>query len=292
MIVRLNDIMGKVESFITNPTHKTYAIGIPDLDKHYRVVLGRTTWVGGIPSHGKSEWTFEMQIRLSENHGFKHLIYTPETGEAEEVYAEIISKYTKMLLRENAFNRLTLDHARHAAAFVNSHFIVRDMSENIPSPHDFIEEVKGFIKEEKIHTLTIDPWNELYHDFGPHGGREDKYLEYTLGLIRRFARKEDIHTFIVVHPRTLRKNSDGFYEPPTAFEFSGGAPWYAKGDSILCVHRPFEFSDTEYERTFVDIHIQKAKPKYIGFKGTFKCDYDLQTGRYKPRHEDVWYNKP
>lgn len=292
MIVRLNDIYGKVEDFIQNPFRSTYAIGIPDLDRLYKVVLGRTTWVGGIPSHGKTEWMFEMLIRLSEKHGFKHLIYSPETGEVEEIYAEIISKYTRMLLRENAFNRLTKDFARHAAAFINAHFIVREMTENMPSPKEFIEEVRMFLNEEKINTLCIDPWNELYHDFLPFGGREDKYLENTLGMIRRFARKESIHTFIAVHPRTLRKNTDGLYEPPTAFEFSGGAPWYAKGDSILCVHRPFEFSDTEYERTFVDIHVQKAKPKYIGFKGTFSCDYDLNTGRYKPRHEDAWYDKP
>lgn len=290
MIKRLNDIYGKFEDFIQNPLRKAYAIGIPEFDKLYKVVLGRTTWLGGIPSHGKTQFLLEMLIRLSENHGFRHLIYSPETGEAEEIYAELMCMYTKTLLRENAINRLTKERAAHAAAFIHHHFIVRDMTENMPTPKEFIEEVGEFIKTEKIQTITIDPWNEIYHDFNPHGGREDKYLEFSLGLIRRFARKEDIHTFIVVHPRTLRKNSEGIYEAPTAFEFSGGAPWYAKGDSILCAYRPFEFSDTEYERTYVDIIVQKAKPKYIGFKGTFKCDYDLQHGRYRPRHEDKWYD--
>jgi twinkle protein len=170
---------------------------------------------------------------------------------------------------------------------------VRDIEEKAPSPLEIIEQVKGVMSEYKINTVTLDPWNELSHNFGEHGGRQDTYLEVVLGNIRRFSRKENIHTFIIAHPRTLIKNKEGRYDPPTAFEFSGGATWYAKADSILCINRPHEFSEAQFERSYVDIIVQKAKPKKVGKKGIFEIDYDYNTGRYKLRHDsEPQFNNP
>lgn len=285
MIRRLNDIIDKVEYLIDHPANDTYSLGFQGLDEHYKIALGATTYIAGIPSHGKTEWLFEMLIRLSEIHGFKHFMYSPETGTAEEVYLELACKYLKKVSRENAFHRIRKNEFRHAIAFINEHFIVRDMEEKAPTPNELIEQVKECIKEVPINTFTLDPWNELTHNFSEHGGRQDTYLEVVLGNVRRFSRKENIHTFIIAHPRTLIKNKEGRYDPPTAFEFSGGATWYAKADSILCVNRPFEFSETLFERSYVDIIIQKAKPKKVGKKGIFEIDYDYNTGRYKLRHD-------
>jgi len=293
MIKRLNDIIDKVETLIDFPASGTYSLGFPELDQYYKVALGATTYIAGIPSHGKSEWLFEMLMRLSEMHGFKHYIYSPETGNAEEVYLELACKYLKKVSRENAFNRIRKDEFRHAVSFIHEHFIVRDIEEKAPSPSELLEQVKAEMIELKINTFTIDPWNELSHNFGEHGGRQDTYLEVVLGNIRRFSRKMNVHSFIIAHPRTLVKNKDGKYDPPTAFEFSGGATWYAKAESIICVNRPFEFSESLFERTYVDIIIQKAKPKKVGKKGIFEIDYDYNTGRYKLRHDDEQqFNNP
>lgn len=282
MIVRLNDIIEKIENKILYPEIERYEVGIPGFDQLYSVILGRTTYIGGSASSGKTEWDMEMKIRLSEKYGFKHFMVSPETGTAEDIYLELICKYEKRLLRQTAFERITVDIARNAYAFIHSHFFVREIEENSPSVIELLEECKEFLKEERFHTVTIDPWNELAHDFSPYGGREDKYLEFILGKFRRFCKKQNLHGYIVVHPRTLQKNKEGKYDPPTAYEFSGGGVWYAKADSILCVYRPFEFSESS-DSTFTDIIIQKAKPKSVGKKGVFECDYDIYKGRYKSR---------
>jgi twinkle protein len=293
MIRRLNDLIDKVEFLISNPSSDCYSLGFPDLDPHYKVVLGATTYIAGIPSHGKTEWLFEMLIRLSEQYGFRHFLYSPESGTADEVYLELACKYLRKVSRENAFNRIKIDEFRHAVAFINEHFIVREMEEKAPNPTELLDEVKELCRETKIHTFTIDPWNELLHNFSEHGGRQDVYLEVILGNVRRFSRQMNMHSFIIAHPKTLSKNSEGKYDPPTAFEFSGGATWYAKAESILCVYRPFEFSETLYEQTYVDIIVQKAKPKKVGRKGVFEIDYDYNTGRYKSRHDsEPEFNKP
>ena len=93
MIVRLNDIQKKVIELINNPSVKVYSLGFDSLDPYYKIVLGSTTYIGGQPSHGKTEWLFEMLIRLTQLHGFRHLIYSPETGMAEKIYLELTCKY-------------------------------------------------------------------------------------------------------------------------------------------------------------------------------------------------------
>lgn len=294
MIIRLNKIIDQVEFLIDNPTRKVYSLGIPELDPFYKIVLGATTYIGGTPAHGKSEWLFEMLIRLSEMYSFKHLVFTPETGTADMVYLELACKYLRKSNRPNAFNKISKDEFRHAIGFINEHFIIRENEEKSPSPTIFMEGIQQIIYEEEIKTVTIDPWNEMIHNFNEfgEGGRQDIYLEVALSNVRKFARKNNLHFFVVAHPRTLQKNKDGKYDPPTAYELSGGGTWFAKADSIICVHRPFEFSETHNERTFVDIHIQKAKPKAVGNKGTCEMDYEWQTGRYKVRNGSMEFINP
>jgi len=74
---------------------------------------------------------------------------------------------------------------------------------------------------------------------------------------------------------------------------SGGAAWYSKAESILCIHRP------GIESTAVEIHIQKVKPKHIGKKGMIGLFFDWQKSRYyevdlnnekKYAHPQIIYN--
>lgn len=287
MIVRLNDIQKKVIELINNPSVKVYSLGFDSLDPYYKIVLGSTTYIGGQPSHGKTEWLFEMLIRLTQLHGFRHLIYSPETGMAEKIYLELTCKYLSKVYREGAFNRITEFDFINASAYIHEYFIVRDMTEISPTPDEFLKEINETVIEMKINTISIDPWNEMIHHFGDSGGRQDVYLERALSKTRTFARLYNLHLFIVAHPKTLQKNKEGKYDAPTAYDLSGGGTWYAKADSIICVYRPNEFSDIIHERTYVQIIVQKAKPKEVGVKGDINFNYDWHTGRYFERSKVI-----
>jgi len=283
MIVNLNNIIPSVEAIIETPEKFAYRLDM--YGGCYSFQMGRTTYFAGIPSHGKSTFVFENQIQLSEQFGLKHIVFAPEEGTVAEVYTTILSMVAKKQNRNGAFNRLNkLDLYAHSA-FIASHFHVFDTPDVALTPYELMEQIKPYIIENGINTIMIDPWNELKHSFSEHGGRQDVYLERVLGDIRMFSRTNKVHTMIVAHPRTLQKQKDGNnYEPPTAFEFSGGATWYAKADGIICVFRPNEFSESESERTWVNIIVQKAK-RGIGKKGIIEMDYDIFTQRYKSRHE-------
>jgi twinkle protein len=290
MIVNLNNIIPNVEAVIKQPEKFAYRLNM--FGELYSFQLGRTTYFAGIPSHGKSTFLFETLIQLSEEHGLKHIIFAPEEGTVAEVYVTILSMYTLKKNRTGAFNKLNELDLYANAAFISTHFHVVETNENAKTPYELLEGIKTYIYEQGINTIMIDPWNELKHSFSEHGGRQDVYLERVLGDIRLYSRANNVHTFIVAHPRTLQKNKDtGGYEPPTAFEFSGGSTWYAKADGIICVYRPSEFSENESERTHVDIIIQKAK-RGIGKKGRLEMDYDLNTQRYKSRNFTEQYTTP
>lgn len=279
-MIRLNKVIDEVEFIIKNPNRKTYPLNIQGLDDLYKVVLGSTTYIGGIPSHGKSEWHMEMLIRLTELHGFRHILFSPESGSPAEIYLELVCKFLRKTNKVGAFNKITIDEFRKQIAYVGDYFIIRDQTETPPTIDELLTEVKEMQRESDIHTISIDPFNELTHDFGV---RQDVYLSEKLGKIRSFSRMNNLHTFIIAHPRTLQKNKEGSYEPPTAYELSGGGTWYAKADSILCVYRPneFDYNGSYEDRCKAEILVQKAKPKHVGVKGIFETTFEPHTNRYK-----------
>lgn len=279
--VYANEILDGLMDLHRHGEFPGYAVGFPSLDELYRVKPGCTTYITGTPSHGKTQFLFEVLMRLAVTHGQRHVLFTPETGDARSVWAKLISTYTQKhigpqpRLGKNPMTELELIRA---AAYLSTCFMVVDDEHASTSPEALIAFTEGIKKEFALNTLTLDPWNELDHDFTSRGGREDKYLEYTLGGLRRAARANNIHIFVVVHPKTPQKNQDGSRNPPDAYDMSGGASWYNKAEAILCVHRPDE------NQNLTEIRVQKAKPEIIGMKGTALLKYDRQTGRYSE-----WY---
>lgn len=267
-----NMLQKETDSLFSKGIDRGRFVGFDCLEQLYNIKLGCTTYIGGIPSHGKTEFMFELLMNLTDFYGWKHLIFSPETGSPAEIIAELAHKYIGKPFIKNDF-QMSQNEKYKADAHLSEYFYIVDAQESDMSVDSLLGMASTLSKEFGIKTLCIDPWNELKHDFETTGGREDKYLEYTLGKIRRFARENNLHIFIVAHPRTLRP-LDGKYLAPTAFELSGGAAWYAKAETIICVHRP------SIESSEVEIHIQKAKPKHIGKKGKAILFFDWKSSRY------------
>ena len=87
---------------------------------------------------------------------------------------------------------------------------------------------------------------------------ETEYVSQLLTEIRLFARKHQVHVWIVAHPTKLLKEKGGAYVgkvgPPTAYDIFGGSMWRNKPDNILCVWR-----DEDDETLPVEIHSQKIR---------------------------------
>lgn len=259
-----------------------YYVGFKCLSDLMSIKLGCTSYWYGSPTHGKTEFWLEILMNLSELHGLRHAIWTPETGTAPQVAAELISKY----LRKEFYHRATEQEILAAQEWVDAHFIIIDEDGEAMS----VEEFYAFVDDAedntgKIHTTTVDPWNEFYHSFAGYSGREDKYLEQKLGWIRLNARAKNRHNALITHiQHQAKKERDGieYYPYADAREMAGGQAWYRKGELMGCVWRPPHI-DGEYEMNEAHIIVQKAKPKWIGDKGTGILYFDREKNRYFER---------
>jgi len=268
-----------------------YEIGFKDLNNHYTVKLGSTTYVYGAPASGKTQIWFEFLINLSVLHGLNHVIFSPETGNATEIFAELISMVAKGDFTNTYKNQIPMKHAQEATSFVHEHFFVVDPEDNILNHKDFfnyVDEVER-VYNKKIHTSTIDPFNEFKQDLREYSGRQDFYLEHVLTEIRQNAKLRNRHNCIITHVQDQQLRLDKstntyFYPQPTYREIAGGQAWSRKGMSMLSVWRPktglLDENGYPYEFNQTVLEIQKSKPKGTGKVGIVNFLYDSKKHRY------------
>jgi hypothetical protein len=141
----------------------------------------------------------------------------------------------------------------------------------------------------KIHTITIDPWNELSHE---GDDRLDRYLEKQLKMIRRNAKRNNRHICIVTHTKEQKPitiKGDTFYPIATPHDIAGGPTWYRKGFMMLSFWRPHIYNNKDevvqvfgrtLKRNSTIIQVQKAKPKGVGKRGEVEIFYDVKRHRF------------
>jgi len=260
----------------------------------YTIKEGCTTYIGSAPASGKTELWFEILINLSCLHNWNHVIFSPETGSSAEIFAELCYKYVGKPYVQGQ-NSMSNSEQIVAEMFINEHFIVIDPIDEDLTITKFYELVDEIEKKEgmKIHTTTIDPWNELTEEFLPSDlGREDKYLSRILGTVRKNARKTGRHNCVINHVRdqpmvsskTIAGTDISYFPMPSARDFAGGQVWFRKGLSVLIPWRPpYGLLDSDgngAEKNEVHLKVAKSKPKGVSKNGVYKLYLDLDKYQY------------
>jgi len=285
---RLKDVQGEMQTLRDKGFTKGYSIGWDWDALPYSVKLGSTTYMGASPGSGKTEIILEILINLSCLHGLNHVIFTPETGNAQEIYAELCHKYIgKTFIK--GIRSMTDGERISAEMFVDEHFVVVDPLDEDLTITGFYELVDKIEKNwKRVDTTLIDPWNELTEEFIPEDlGREDKYLNRILRLVKKNATKNNRHNFIVTHVRDqtlVTKDGKSYYPPPHARELAGGQVWFRKGNSIIMPWRPPNGLLSEegemYRENELHFKIAKSKPKGVSMNGTYKLYLDTERYQY------------
>jgi twinkle protein len=248
--------------------------GWPNLDPFYTVKTGQMSIVTGIPGSGKTEWLDALLVNLAVTHGWSFALFSPENWPIERHAQSLIEKLYKMPFHATrgakAINREGIEEA---IGEINGRFFFIMPPEDEMTIDAILDKARVTIFRYGIKGLVIDPWNEIDHRYGNLS--ETQYISEALGKIRRFARRNDIHIWIVAHPQKLLKDKDsGKYKPPTMYEISGGAHWRNKADIGLCVHRPDMNSD------ITELYVQKIRFREVGKLGAVKFKYARATGNY------------
>lgn len=290
MTYRLRDVADKIETLHKNGITKGLYLGFENLHEKFSWKMKSTTYIYGSPFAGKSELVFEIALNLSMFYGLKHAFYSPESGEAQDIYAELVSKYQQKPFYKNQNNPISDSERFAAQAFIDEHFFIIDPKFTDLSIEEFYKQVDEIETkyETKINCTWCDPFNELKHDFSDDSGRQDLYIENRLGFIRRNAMAHDRHNVILTHCRDQQyaqtKDGKRYYPAPSPREIAGGQAWYRKAMNMLCMWRPPKGLNDENGRPFaeneVHIMIHKYKPKGVGELGTVKLFLDKERNRY------------
>jgi twinkle protein len=255
---------------------KGVSTGIASVDECLLLNKQMLMIVTGIAGRGKSEFVDMMAVNSAILHGWNWVYFSPENPVVDHL-EKIVEK--KM---GNRLNSASQEDIEDAIKWAHDHFSWIVAPDDKFSLMDIQNEVEEMIVADgkKVDVIVYDPWNELDHS--KQGSRDDQYISDCLTKVRRFHKKYDLMTCIVIHPKGLSKDKDGNYPVPTLLDCNGGVMWSNKADYGLCVHRP------NMMQHGADILIQKVKSKKIGKVGKIHLDYDVISGRFKDENDTLF----
>jgi hypothetical protein len=282
MIRKFKDIEKPLMDMRENGMPRGENTGFACLDELYSIKQGSYTFILAPPHQGKSEFSFELAFNQAQKYGKKSLIYSPETGSVEDIYAEFIHKYTGKPFYKSIPGSVDDKQFYEAINYIDEYFSIVDSDEKSYGFKDII----NLVTDEKI--ILTDPYNELRHDMGDFGARQDLYIEDLCGEIRRYCKKNKKHWILTLHPANQMTVTDksGFryYPMPMAREAAGGQALFRKAMTWINMWLPPKGMLDENGMPFAEniclINIEKAKPKGVAKKGQTKLFFDWKRNRY------------
>jgi len=272
-IITASDISDSVAEAYFKEEQSGVSTGWHNIDRHYTVMTGQFTVVTGVPSHGKSEFIDALCVNLAMKHSWRILMFSPENYPITTHIKKLIKKYIGKPYGKMYNGTMDTTEANNAIHFINETFLFIDPGEYLITVDDLIE----IAKREDVDGFVIDPWNELDHR-RPNGMNETEYISLSLGKLRTAARANNIHIWLVAHPKKPDAGRSYKNSPPNLYDVAGSAHWYNKADNGITVHRPDVVDGSE-----THIHITKVRFRNIG-KPTgeepIQLEYSMASGRY------------
>lgn len=255
--------------------------GWENLDKYYSVEPGQLTVVTGWPGSGKSTWVSALCVNLSAE-GWRFVVYSPESWPSP-IQSIMLAQQLARKPFQNHPDKMTEQEAESVLEVVAERFCILHGSSGQLNVADITNAAAPKLAQFGDHkkALVIDPWNELEHSM-PYGESETLYVSKQLSIIRNWARKHEIHVFIVAHPAKI-KIEGGKVPVARPMDIAGSQNWWNKPDVCISVFRDFESPD----KTDIEIYIHKCRFAHIGRIGAARLWFEELTGTYRVPPADV-----
>jgi len=198
MIYRVQDT--NLDWIYQNGIQRGVDVGFHSLEDMFSIKKGYPLFVMEAPAAGKSEFTLEILINLSKFYGWKHFIFSPETGTPKEIYAELAAKYIGQDYMNTYGRQMDYNDKMKAEQWLEEHFVIVDAGYkvNLESFYDLVDSTEYDLGI-KFDTVLLDPWNKIKHE--KKGRRDDEYLEEALNDIILNAKEKNRVNIVTTHCR-------------------------------------------------------------------------------------------
>lgn len=283
LAIRAGELKDKMLTTFKQGKSRGLTTHIDPVDKIFTWKPGFLYGFTGYPQSGKSEWINFLALLKAKFAGWKWLVYSPESGDADEYFDQLIHTLVGQSVDPKHSNQMNEAQYLKAIDFVHDHFFLiedekLDEQGLLPTPealrdiatalHQIIP-LQGFIK---------DPWNTLTHK----ADRDDIYLSNQLAAEKRLAKRLKLVNVILVHPKS--PNLAGYdaskgFPVPKAHDIANGAMWNNKMDVIGAVHRTnYHIDKTDPFAVFVTHKVKKQN--LVGLPGEVDIKFDRRENRY------------
>ncbi len=260
----ISDFSYEIEDMYSRGLEKGVSIGLRDFS--LRFVPGYMTGITGISSHGKSEGTDEVCLRLTIREHQKGAFYSPENKPTQLHYSKMARRIVGKAWEGE--NRITKEEELQVRNYLeNKVFFIKP--EKDFSLTSILNSVRVLKQRHGINYFVIDAWNKLSHK-----SKDLLVTEIALNELALFCESEQVHGFIVAHPKKMEKDKKtGKFNVPTPYDVSGTADFYNKLDNWICIY-------LDREKQTSTFHIQKVKFSHWGFISSPEYKWDPSSGRY------------
>jgi twinkle protein len=220
------------------PEMKVYRAGLSeDFNKAVGFVRGHLSVWTGIPNHGKSALVRACCIELSQSYGWRFCVASFE-DDIRMDYARAVARYQWKAADEE----LTERQLAQTDAWINERFsfVIEDEKNFEPMTVNWVVQMlEAGVVRYGADMVVIDPWSKLDHS-RPPGVSENDYTGQVLNLLKRFARRYNVHVALVAHPKKIEPKADGSYRPPGGYDISGSSHFYNMPDLGVTAFRDRE----------------------------------------------------
>lgn len=250
------------------PQQEALHIGIDALKDNLKIRRGDLSVVTGVPSMGKTVFTNQLAFNMAKNHGWDVCFASFEQPPQTEHRRSLRTIYSN-----RPAYLLSSEELAKADEWINEKFSFIVPSDDAEADMTWLtDRMAAAVVRHNAKLIIIDPWNELDHMYNQQQVSLTQYVGQAIKQLKRFAKKFMVHVMVVAHPAKMRRDKDGKYPIPTAYDISDSSHWYNKPEQIVVVHR-------EEHETLIRV----AKSRYhnsLGKPGDVKVKYDDYTLTY------------
>lgn len=273
-ILTMDDLFAEVCDYYENGYPKGYDAGIGEFDNLLTFSTGQYTTVTGSPGSGKSEFVDYVSTALAKRHQWKFAVCSFENPASIHV-TKLMEKFVGLSFnfRKDPDHRMNKEQFEEGVYMVDKYFQFINISQADVSINGILLKLRELVVRTGVKGIIIDPWNYIEHKI-PDSQTETQYISECLTLIKEFCMRNDVHLFLIAHPKKLVKDQrTKQYPVPTMYDISGSAHFFNKTDNGISVHRDFNTN-------VVDVYVQKIRFSWLGKIGFTTFSFNTFTRQY------------